>query len=121
MPAQLVVGTRPAPVLDEEQPQVLLGRTEILGRVHRPQHGILRDALVEPVDQAAEGLLPAHGLVEAGRLAHACQLTEPAHPDRPCHARPRLAPPSEARQEAPRPRPRPTTQPTELTRSGAVP
>ena len=30
MPAQLVVGGRPAPVLDEEQPQVLLGRPEVL-------------------------------------------------------------------------------------------
>ena len=42
----------------EEQPQVLLGRAEIPGRVHRPQHGVLRDALVEPVDQAAERLFP---------------------------------------------------------------
>jgi DNA-binding NarL/FixJ family response regulator len=83
MPAQLVVGARPAPVLHEEQPQVLLGRAEIFGRVHRPQRGIVRNALVEPVDQAAERLLPAHGLIEAGRLAHVCQLTGQARPDRP--------------------------------------
>jgi hypothetical protein len=71
MSAQLVVGTRAAPVLHEEQPEVLLGRAQVASRVDRPQHRIARHALVEPVDQAAEGLLPAHGLVEAGRLAHA--------------------------------------------------
>jgi len=74
VPAQLVVSARTAPVLDEEQPQVLFGRPKVLGRIHRAQHRVLRDALVEPVDQAAEGLLPAHCLVEAGRLAHACKL-----------------------------------------------
>src|SRR5580693_9091020 len=122
MPAQLGVGARPAPVLDQEQPQVLLGRAQILRRVHRPQYGILGDALVEPVDQAGEGLLPAHRLVEAGRLAHARKLTEQSHPDRPRQAPPR---PLEPRQEAPRPTeptPRSGTQPTEPTpRSGTVP
>ena len=71
VPAQLVVGARPTPVLHEEQPQVLLGGPEVPGRIDRPQHGIVRDALVEPVDQAGKGLFPAHGLVHADRLAHA--------------------------------------------------
>src|SRR5580704_4991675 len=101
MPAQLVVGAWPAPVLHEEQSQVLLGRAEILRRVHRAQHGILRDALVEPVNQAGEGLLPAHGLVEAGRLAHTAKLTKPPRPDRPHQARQAPPTPPEARQEPP--------------------
>jgi hypothetical protein len=65
MPAQLAVGLRAAPVLDEEQREVLLGRLQVLRRVDRPEHRILGDALVEPVDQAAEGVLAAHCLVQA--------------------------------------------------------
>src|ERR1700683_4477345 len=56
---------------------MLLGGPEVLGRVYRPQYRILHHALVEPVDQAAEGLFPAYGLVEAGRLAHAQSLRSP--------------------------------------------
>src|SRR5262249_14723049 len=93
MPAQLVVGARPAPVLHEEQPQVLLGRAEVLGRVDRTQHGVFRHALVEPVDQAGEKLLPAHRLVEADRLAHACQLTGCQTPSRLAGGMPSARPP----------------------------
>src|ERR1035438_1619547 len=67
VPAQLIVGAGTAPVLHEEQHQVFLGRAEVLGRVHRPQHGIFRHALIEPVDQSAEGLLPAYGLAGTRR------------------------------------------------------
>ena len=71
--ALLAVGSGAAPVLDQEQPQVLLGRPEIPARVYRPEQRIPGDFLVEPAYQAAEGLFPAHGLVEAllGCLIHA--------------------------------------------------
>ena len=75
MATPLVVGGRAAPVLDEEQPQVLLGRTQVPARVDRPQLGIGRDLLVEAVDEAAEGGLSADCLVKARglRLAHRFQ------------------------------------------------
>ena len=74
VPTPLVVGTRPAPVLHEEQAQVLLGRPEVPAGVDRAQVGIGGHPAVEGVHQAEEGLLAAHGLVEAdgsGCLFHA--------------------------------------------------
>src|SRR5260370_26615456 len=68
MTAEFVVGARAAPVLGEERPQVLRGRPEIPARVHRPEFRISGNAPVEGVHQAAEGLLAADRLVEAGRF-----------------------------------------------------
>src|ERR1700760_1240256 len=65
--AQFVVGLRAAPVLDEEQPQVVLGRREVLGRVHRPQLRILGHQLVKAVHQPVEELITADRLVEGAR------------------------------------------------------
>src|SRR5262249_41620611 len=68
----LVIGRRAAPVLDQEQPQVLLRPPQITAPVHPPPPGVGRDLLVEPVDQAAERRLAPDGLVQAQclRLAH---------------------------------------------------
>lgn len=58
-----------APVLHQEEHETLLGRSEVLLRVHRAQQRVPRDSLVETVDQTAEGLLAADLLVE-GLLLH---------------------------------------------------
>jgi hypothetical protein len=68
VPAQLVIGLRAAPVLDEEQPQVLLRGAEVFGRVHRAQHRVGGDLLVEPVDQPGKRLFAANGGVEGDLL-----------------------------------------------------
>jgi hypothetical protein len=63
--ALLGVGRRPAPVLHEEHPQPVLGRTEVV-RVQRPQHRVLGHAGVEVGHQPAEDRLAADRVVEAG-------------------------------------------------------
>jgi hypothetical protein len=63
--APLAVGAGAAPVLNEEKPQVLLGRAEILAGVNRAELRIPRDATVERAHQAAERLLAAHCLIKA--------------------------------------------------------
>src|SRR5712691_8524780 len=68
MATPLVVGAGAAPVLDEEQAQVLLGRPEILARIYRPELRVSGNALVERMHQAPEGLLAADRFVEAGRF-----------------------------------------------------
>src|SRR5262249_19611785 len=68
MAAQLVIGARAAPVLHEEQAQVLLGRPQILARVDPPELRIGGNALVEGMHQAAERFLAADRLVEADRF-----------------------------------------------------
>src|ERR1700722_19549551 len=73
MAAQLVIGRRAAPVLDQEQAQVLLGRPEILARIDRAQLRIGCYLLVEPVHQATERRLAANLLVQARWLG--CHLT----------------------------------------------
>src|SRR5699024_3342806 len=65
MAALGAVRLRPAPVLLEEGAQAVLGPGEVLLGVHRPQLGIVGDALVEAVHEAREGLVTADGLVEA--------------------------------------------------------
>ncbi|MPM17512.1 hypothetical protein SDC9_63907 [bioreactor metagenome] len=66
VPALLGVGAGPAPVLFEEHPQPVLGRAEVLLRIHRVQVRGLPDVLVEPVHDRPEGLRPAHPLVRGG-------------------------------------------------------
>ena len=57
--APLVVGGRAAPVLHQEQPEVLLGRAEVPARVDGAQFGVGGHLLIEPVHQAPERRLPA--------------------------------------------------------------
>jgi hypothetical protein len=68
MAAKLVIGARAAPVLHEEQAQVLLGGSQILTRVDRPEFRIGGNALVKGMHQAAKRLLAADCLVETGRF-----------------------------------------------------
>src|SRR5262249_26498414 len=68
--ASLLVRARPAPVLDQEEPQVLLGRPEVLAGVDGAQRGIASHPAVEGVHQVTEGPLAAHGLVEGDRFGY---------------------------------------------------
>src|SRR5205085_1056437 len=56
------------PVLDEEQSEPLLGRTQVLLGVERSQHRVGRDAGVEDRDDRLEGLRPTDLVVE--RVGH---------------------------------------------------
>ena len=47
------VGRRPAPVLDEEQREVALRFLQVVG-IQGPEHVVLLDPLVEPVDEIEE-------------------------------------------------------------------
>ena len=67
MATLLAVGRRAAPVLDQEHPQPLGGRAQVLLGIQGPQHRILRDARVEGVDEPAKGLLAPDRLVHAVR------------------------------------------------------
>src|SRR5690242_14165544 len=69
MSAKRGVGIRPAPVLNEEHPQPLGRRSEVVLRVDRTQHRIACHAGVKRVDEAAERLLSANGFVKRHRLA----------------------------------------------------
>src|SRR5262249_10191087 len=62
---QFVVGARAAPVLDQEQAQVLLGRPEALAGIDRPQERILGDGPVECADKPGKGVFAADRLVYA--------------------------------------------------------
>ena len=59
------VGRRPAPVLDQEEREVLLAGAEIL-RVERPKHGIGLHAGVEAVDQVEKEGPAADAVVQGG-------------------------------------------------------
>ena len=72
-PRLLAVGAGAAPVLHQEEREPLLGRAQVLLRVHRPQQRVLGDALVEAVDEAPEGLLAADLLVEGLLLKRAAR------------------------------------------------
>ena len=62
----LAVRRRAAPVLLQEHPQPLLGRTEVVLRVQRAQRCVVGDAGVEAPDQGHEGLVTADLVVERG-------------------------------------------------------
>jgi HD-like signal output (HDOD) protein len=81
VPALVGVGGRTAPVLHQEHPQAVLGRTEVV-RVERPQHGVLGDAGVEVGDQLAEHRLTADRVVEAGHARHPRWRDAPPTPAR---------------------------------------
>src|SRR5262249_22527259 len=74
----LGVGVRPAPVLHEEQPQVLLCGAQVLPRVERAQHLVLGHQLVEAPDDPVERRLTADGLVEVLRYGHTVYPALPA-------------------------------------------
>ena len=60
----LRIRRRPAPVLDQEHPQALGGRAEIVLGIDRAQHGVGGHARVERVDEPAERLLAADRVEE---------------------------------------------------------
>ena len=66
MPAFVAVGGGPAPVLDQEQTEALLGGTEVLLRVEGAQRWVAGNSLVEAVDEPLEGRMSADGVVEGG-------------------------------------------------------
>jgi cation:H+ antiporter len=70
MAAPLPVGARAAPVLDQEEPEPLLGGPQVLLGVQRAEERVVRHSLVEPVDEPAEGLLAADRLKECRLLCH---------------------------------------------------
>ena len=74
--------------------QPLLGGAEVLLRVHRPQHRVLGDALVEAVHEAPEGLLAADLLVEGLLLKRAARnLFHPSMVSDRCRTQGFRAPP----------------------------
>src|SRR3569833_3072093 len=80
------VGPGPAPVLLQEHPQPGLRALPVVGRVHRPEDGVLAHPGVEARDEGTEGGLPADLGVEGARrgqrwarLAHATD--RPSVPD----------------------------------------
>jgi hypothetical protein len=68
MAAAFAVGARAAPVLHEEEGHALLCRAKVFLRVHGAQERVLRHALVEAVNQLAEGLLAADRFKEGPRV-----------------------------------------------------
>jgi hypothetical protein len=64
VPTLVGVGRRPAPVLHEKQRQPVLGRTEILLGIQRPQEVVVRDLRVEARDDPAERRLAADDVIE---------------------------------------------------------
>jgi cation:H+ antiporter len=81
MAALFPIGPRAAPVLDEEEPEPLLGGSEVLFRIERAEHRVRRDVLIEPVDEPAEGLLAADRLEECHFLCHG--VSQPMRPRSP--------------------------------------
>ena len=70
VPALLGVGRRPAPVLDQEQREPLPRATQVGRlRIQAYEHRILRDTVVERVDEATEERTAADAFVQAGRSA----------------------------------------------------
>ena len=75
VPPLLAVGAGTAPVLLEEQRQVLDGVGEVVG-VERPQQRVGRDPGVEALDEVDEERLPAHRVEHAeGRSGCSLSLT----------------------------------------------
>ena len=63
MPARLAVGARSAPVLAEEERQVLFRIAEVI-RIHMCEDRVMADAFIEPLDQLIKEGLAAHPLVQ---------------------------------------------------------
>src|SRR6188508_2410512 len=64
MTALLAVRRRAAPVLLQEHPQPLLGRSKIRFRVERTQWWVGGNPFVEPLNKCYESLVAADGVVE---------------------------------------------------------
>ena len=67
--ALLAVRRRTAPVLREEEREALRGGPEVFFGIHGSQHLVLCHLAVEDVDEACEGLVPSHLLIEAMGVA----------------------------------------------------
>jgi hypothetical protein len=63
MAAFLVIGRRPAPVLDQEKCEVLGGVRKVLVGIEGPENRITCNPRIEAFHQQPEGLLPTGGLV----------------------------------------------------------
>ena len=79
--ALLLIRRRPAPVLREEQRQLVTRGTELLGlRVQREQRGIALHTVVEPVDERLEERHAADRVVERDLTLHASSLRTRPYP-----------------------------------------
>src|SRR4029453_4796414 len=65
MAALLTVSRGTTPILLQEHEETPFGRFQVFFGVHGPQERILRNAVVEDVNQLHESIVPAHGCIEA--------------------------------------------------------